>query len=104
LLGFLACDERKGLALGQVEKSVVDLKLEKIAVYTRVISVGSQCATAGEIQRFGLKKASYPFDWLYSSLGMVADCIEDDFADFLDRSHHEVIPIAQRVQADANFL
>jgi hypothetical protein len=56
LLGFLACDERKGLALGQVEKSVVDLKLEKIAVYTRVISVGSQCATAGEIQRFGLKK------------------------------------------------
>ena len=31
---------------------------------------------------------SYPFDWIFSNLNMVNDCIENDFVDFLDKKQY----------------
>jgi hypothetical protein len=53
------------------------------------ISLGADCVVAFMLERMGLREASYPFDWLFSSLPMVEHCLEDDFASFLDPSQHE---------------
>jgi hypothetical protein len=44
----------------------------------------------------GLKRFSGPFDWIFSNLRMVADCIEDDFGAFLDREQIRPIPPENR--------
>ena len=36
-----------------------------------VISLGAKCHTAAFLKRNNLKKASYPFDWIFSDLDMV---------------------------------
>ena len=54
----------------------------------RFISAGPICDTAWELQEGGLRKESYPFDWVYSTLPMVLHCIEDRFKTFLDKSQY----------------
>jgi hypothetical protein len=56
---------------------------------THVCSLGSFCHTASHLQRYALRDCAYPFDWALSSPKMVMDCLRDDFATFLDSSHHE---------------
>jgi hypothetical protein len=51
-------------------------------------SVGGLCHTAQLLKINGLKKASYPFDWIFSSIPMVEHCIKDDFKTFLDKSQY----------------
>jgi hypothetical protein len=53
-----------------------------------VISLGSHCLTAGILQKYKLKKHSYPFDWIFSSPEVVYDCLCDDFKLFLDKTYH----------------
>ncbi len=53
-----------------------------------VISMGTHCYTGKLLQKAGLKAFSTPFDWLFTKAGMIAHCIEDDFATFLDPAHH----------------
>jgi hypothetical protein len=53
-----------------------------------VLSIGSLCQTAWQIQNAGLRKFSGPFDWIFSSPYLVADCLEDDFRTYLDRSSY----------------
>ena len=48
------------------------------------ISLGQNCNTAWYLKSAGLKKASYPFDWIFSSFSIVLDCIKDNFQKFLD--------------------
>jgi hypothetical protein len=36
------------------------------------------------LQQLGLKKESYPFDWIVSNLAVVRHCIETDFAEFMN--------------------
>src|ERR1700722_16453987 len=55
----------------------------------RIVSLGAQCYPAWLIRRMGLRDAAYPFDWLWSDPMMVAACIEDGFATFLDRRLHQ---------------
>lgn len=50
-----------------------------------IISLGENCNSAWYIKASGLKKASYPFDWIYSSPKIVAHCIQDNFNMFLDK-------------------
>ena len=101
---FLDSPERRNLEIAAHNHgSMVDLRLDSVAQCTRVISIGSHCATAGELKRFGLKSASYPFDWIFSSIGMVADCIADNFSAFLDKNYHEPIPLENRRDPNANF-
>jgi hypothetical protein len=51
-------------------------------------SLGSLCHSSQLLKINGLKKASYPFDWIFSSLEMVEHCIKDDFKTFLDKSQY----------------
>ena len=43
-----------------------------------IMSIGSHCLTSATLKRSGLKRFSGPFDWIFSNLAMVADCIEDE--------------------------
>lgn len=51
-------------------------------------SLGGLCHSAQLLKINGIKKASYPFDWIFSSLPMVEHCIKDDFKTFLDKSNY----------------
>jgi hypothetical protein len=51
-------------------------------------SLGGLCHSAQLLKINGLKKASYPFDWIFSSLQMVEHCIKDDFKTFLDKTQY----------------
>ena len=53
------------------------------------ISIGPDCTASVVIDDLGLRLAAYPFDWLNSSSAMVEDCLDDDFAAFLDPRLHE---------------
>ena len=101
LLSFINSEERK-----QFERSILEfpkIAIESTGIFSHIISIGGHCATAGTLKRFGLKRNSYPFDWLFSSLGMVAHCIVDNFDTFLDRKFHVSVPISERLHKDANF-
>ena len=51
-------------------------------------SLGGFCHSAMLLKINGLKKASYPFDWIFSNVEMVEHCIKDDFKLFLDKSQY----------------
>lgn len=55
--------------------------------FEKIVSVGTFCAAAAHLREAGLRDAAYPFDWLFSNPAFAADCIEDDFATFLDRQY-----------------
>lgn len=54
------------------------------AAETEFVSLGQNCSSAWYLKQAGLKRASYPFDWLFSSPQIVADCLDHGFASFLD--------------------
>lgn len=56
--------------------------LEKIE--SEFISIGPFCSSVLMIQNASLKKKSYPFDNIFSSLSMIEHCIEDEFNIFLN--------------------
>src|SRR5690554_4291669 len=55
-------------------------------VINYVCSLGSFCYSSQFFKNHGLKKCSYPFDWIFcnNSLKTVVDCILDSFKKFLD--------------------
>lgn len=67
--------------------------------FENIISLGFFCNVAGELETYGLRSASYPFDWIISSFEGVLQCMEDGFKDFLniaylsqsaiDRTHYK---------------
>lgn len=54
-----------------------------------ICSLGSWCLPAVYLSEHGLQRCSYPFDYILSAPEMIADCIRDDFALFLDKTRHE---------------
>ncbi|WP_374961743.1 DUF1796 family putative cysteine peptidase [Spongiibacter tropicus] len=48
------------------------------------VSLGYNCLSAWYLKQSGLKRSSYPFDWIFSSPEIVEDCIRDDFEKYLD--------------------
>lgn len=52
--------------------------------YDNVISLGWFCSVALELERFGLRNSSQPFDWLLTDYESLIDCIKNDFANFLE--------------------
>lgn len=50
------------------------------------ISLGSYCGVAFTLQALGLRKSSYPFDWLRCSAEGVLQCVQTEFADFFTYS------------------
>lgn len=54
-----------------------------------VIPMGLRCPTAFFLKQNGLKKTSYPFDWLKMyDLDVVLESLDDDFESFLDSSNY----------------
>lgn len=53
-------------------------------------SLGPRCHTACLLKNNHLKKASYPFDWIFSNIDMVIHCLEDRFTTFLDKSYFTI--------------
>ena len=53
-----------------------------------IVSLGTFCHMASHLQRYNMRKCSYPFDWILSSPKMVMDCLRDDFRTFLDPKYH----------------
>lgn len=47
-----------------------------------VCSLGTFCLTSMIIKNCGLKKESYLFDWIFSNVDIVIDCLKNDFKDF----------------------
>jgi len=72
---------------------------EKATEVGQIISLGTHCYTSALLKRNGLKHFSGPFDWIFSSPGMVRHCLEDNFATFLDRAYYEPVPVEQRKEA-----
>lgn len=81
----------------------VSSQLRTASRFDSVQSIGSHCITSGSLQRLGLKSFSGPFDWIFSNLNMVADCVKDRFVRFLDPAFHVPIPESAREAPDANF-
>lgn len=50
------------------------------------VSLGQNCNVAWYLQQSGTRQFAGPFDWIFSSASIVADCLRDDFACFLDRA------------------
>lgn len=56
-----------------------------------VISLGTHCLASSILQRFGLRRYSLPFDWMFTCPPSVEHCLKDEFRIFLDRRHYESI-------------
>lgn len=65
------------------------------------VSLGENCSSAWYLKQIGLKKASYPFDWIFSSPEIIIDCIDDEFEKYLDKSFIE--PKGNKVSAGHRF-
>ena len=48
------------------------------------ISIGGGCYPAGAMRDLEVRKAAYPFDWMFSKFESVIQAFEDDFNHFLD--------------------
>ena len=51
--------------------------------YKHVISLGSFCSVASEIERFGMRDSSYPFDWQLTEWSGILYCLRNEFKDIL---------------------
>ncbi len=51
------------------------------------VSLGQNCTIAWYLKQAALKEASYPFDWIFSSPGIIEDTINDQFGAFLDQKY-----------------
>lgn len=71
----------------QKTQAVLQDFLGSVDSESEFISLGENCSTAWYLKQVGLKKASYPFDWIFSSPEIVLDCVEDGFEKYLDRSY-----------------
>lgn len=60
------------------------------------VALGNHCQMAQILKETGLRTWSGPFDWIFSSPGMIRDCLADDFFALLDRSQYVSTPLEQR--------
>lgn len=65
-------------------------KVQKFIDSVEFISLGCFCAVSNSLQLLGLKKNSYPFDWVRSPTEGVIHCLDMQFEDFLAYSTYEV--------------
>lgn len=55
--------------------------------YRHVVSIGSFCSTALELERYGLRDSSYPLDWLTCPLESTLELIESGFKHLVQPEH-----------------
>ena len=88
------------LTLVQVHPNVRTVGAREV---TRIVSLGSRCNVAQHLQDFGLRTASLPFDWIFSTPEMVVHCLEDDFSLFLEPGQYQPIPAWRRTVREFNL-
>tara|TARA_Y100000780_G_C13667109_1_gene410907 strand:+ start:149 stop:1648 length:1500 start_codon:yes stop_codon:yes gene_type:complete len=49
-----------------------------------VISIGEYCIVAKLLEKLNIKKETFPFDWIFSNLKFVKDCIDNNFEPLLE--------------------
>ena len=59
------------------------------------VPFGTFCHIASLLRDTGLRRWTGPFDWIFSTPGLLADCLDDDFAAFLDPAHLRSVPEAE---------
>jgi len=69
------------VSLGLTKPAVLDFVEE-----CEFISLGCFCAPSYSLQLLGLKRYSYPFDWVRSSIDGIVHCLTVQFQDFLTYS------------------
>lgn len=52
------------------------------------VSLGQNCNASWYIKATDNKRASYPFDWLFTTPEIIEDILSDNFEAFLDQSQH----------------
>lgn len=52
--------------------------------FVHAVSIGARCPAATVLRTMNLRKFSTPFDYMISTLDVIADCIEDSFVKFTD--------------------
>ena len=55
--------------------------------FDRAASLGTSCYSAWLLQKLGLRRVAFPFDWIFSTPDMVSHILEDRFLSFLDPAH-----------------
>lgn len=55
-----------------------------------ICSLGNRCHTAFMLKELKMKKASFPFDWIFSNLPMILHCLEDDFSTLLNKKYYTI--------------
>lgn len=99
---FLDSPEAAPVRVSQLLRAAAPTLAEPEARALSFISLGAHCYTSWTLKSAGLKKASMPFDWLFSSPAMVEHCLSDDFKTFLDPIHYTPVPVELRPHANAN--
>lgn len=62
-----------------------------------ICSFGKNCHSAYLLKRNNYKLESYPFDWIFSEIHIILDCIKDDFEKFLDKKYY-TLSIDSKIQ------
>jgi hypothetical protein len=63
--------------------------MDKSITISHVCSLGNFCQSSQILKETGLKKESYPFDWIFSSPANIINILEDDFTQFLNKELYE---------------
>jgi|EP00427_Karlodinium_veneficum_P020937 hypothetical protein len=79
---------RPGAALGRFGRSP-----EQVTKLVQVVSLGNSCGTKLSIRRVGLDEATFPFDWIRSSIDGLMHWLEHDFEGFFsaDKKHQVIM-------------
>lgn len=72
-------------ALLRCDEVCVELKAWAEGGFDEAVSLGQNCSSSWYIKECGLKKASYPFDWLATNARVLGHVLGDDFSTLLDR-------------------
>lgn len=67
------------------------------------ISLGSYCAVALSMQRYGLRSSRGPFDWCVSNLESIIKVMDTDFIDFMDRKNLYIAPGDKLIFVDEKY-
>ncbi len=51
-------------------------------------SLGPHCHSSYLLKSNGLKKASYPFDWVFTNHNIIKEILDDRFENFLNKEHY----------------
>jgi hypothetical protein len=77
--------------MSQAEDVAAQLRHWSGGTPTELISLGQNCSISWYIKDLGLKRASYPFDWLVTSPAILQHVLADDFLTLLDRG--QMVPL-----------